>query len=85
MRQGQATVGLEFPALLAAGLQGVSQHTLLQVVEFVGIIFRDLLRGSLEQLVEAGMMSLDQPDDLGQRQPVHHQHFHENKRCQRGG
>ena len=72
MRQGQAAVGLEFPALLAAGLEGVGQHALLQVVEFVGVVFRDLLGSSLEQLVEAGMMSLDQPDDLGQRQPVHH-------------
>ena len=72
MRQGQAAVGLEFPALLAAGLEGVGQNALLQVVEFVGVVFFDLLRGSFKQLVEAGMMPLDHADDLGQRQPVHH-------------
>ena len=85
MRQGQATVGLEFPALLAAGLQGVSQHTLLQKVQLVGIVLFDLLRGGLKQLVEVGMVPLDHADDLGQRQPVHQQHFHENERRQRSG
>ena len=85
MRQCQSAVGLIFPALLVGRAECLGQHALLQVVEFVGIIFRDLLRGGLEQLVEAGMVLLNPPDDLVQCQPVHAQHFHENQSRQNGG
>ena len=51
MRLGKASVGLEFPALLVGRAERLGQHALLQVVDFVGVVIRDLLRGGLEQLV----------------------------------
>ena len=80
VRLGKASVGLEFPALLVGRAERLGQHALLQVVELVGVVIRDLLRGGLEQLVEIGMMPLDPLDDLGQRQPIDEQHLQENQR-----
>ena len=85
MRLGQAAVDLEFPALLVGRTECISQHPLLQVVEFVRIVFCNLLRSSLKQLVKTWMVLLDHPNDLSQRQPVYKQHFHENKSRHSGG
>ncbi len=79
MRLSQAAVDLEFPALLVGRAECISQHPLLQVVEFVRIVFCNLLRSSLKQLVKTWMVLLDHPNDLSQRQPVYKQHFYENQ------
>ena len=39
MRQCQSAVGLKFPALLVGRVERLGQYALLQVVEFVGIVF----------------------------------------------
>ena len=72
VRHGQTAIGLHLPALVTAGLQRLGEHTLLHEIQFVGVVFGQLLGGRLQQLVQPGVMLLNLPDDFVQCQPVHH-------------